>query len=195
MRPSPNNNPVRIVRRICDQTQADLADLIGCARLTVHTIESGKLKLSEAMAEKISLHTGASQQWLLDPNRKLPPVCERDSKRPFTLEVFKMTRAEINDPRIEPLDVVAIESVVAAAYRRLCDSAWQAYREDKINYFYYLLREFLKELENRWKDSRKLPDSSDVARLFAEFAALMEQTRTTKAGKTVGKTPKSGKRL
>ena len=105
-----------------------------------------------------------------------------------------MTRAEINDPRIEPLDVVAIESVVAAAYRQLCDAAWQAYREDKIIYFYYLLREFLKELENRWKDSRKLPDSSDVARLFAEFAALMEQTRSEKELKTAGKASKSVKR-
>ena len=56
------------------------------------------------------------------------------------------------------------------------------------------VREWLKELENHWKDSRKLPDSSDVARLFAEFAALMEQARTAKAEKTEGKGLKSGKR-
>ena len=94
-----------------------------------------------------------------------------------------MTRAEITDPRIEPLDVVAIEGVVAAAYRT-----------DKIVYFYYIVRELLKELENHWKDSRKLPDSSDVARLFAEFSALMEQARTAKAEKTEGRALKSGKR-
>jgi hypothetical protein len=105
-----------------------------------------------------------------------------------------MTRAEITDPRIEPLDVVAIEGVVAAAFRQMCDAAWQAYRTDKIVYFYYLVRELLKELENHWQDSRKLPASSDVARLFAEFSALMEQTRTAKAEKTEGKTLKSGKR-
>ena len=188
------HNPVKIVRRLCGQTQQELADLIGCARLTVHTLESGKLKLSEAMAEKISLHTGVSQHWLLNPKRKLPPICERDPQRPYTVEVFNMTRAEITDPRIEPLDVVAIEGTVAAAYRRLCDAAWQAYRTDQIVYFYFIVREWLKELENHWKDSRKLPDSSDVGRLFAEFAALMEQARTAKAEKTEGKGLKSGKR-
>src|ERR1035441_7312075 len=119
---------------------------------------------------------------------------ERDPHRPYTVEVFNMTRAEITDPRIEPLDVVAIEGVVAAAYRQMCDAAWQAYRTDKIVYFYYIVRELLKELENHWKDSRKLPDSSDVARLSAEFAALMEQARTAKAEKTEGKGLKSGKR-
>ena len=194
MRSFAKNNPVRIVRGICDLTQAELAGLIGCVRLTVHNLESGKLKLSATMAQRIALHTGISQHWLLNPKRKLPPICERDPQRPYTVEIFKMTRAEITDPRIEPLDVVAIEGVVAAAYRQMCDAAWQAYRTDKIVYFYYIVRELLKELENHWKDSRKLPDSSDVARLFAEFSALMEQARTAKAEKTEGRALKSGKR-
>ena len=96
--------------------------------------------------------------------------------------------------RVLNLWTVAIEGTVAAAYRRLCDAAWQAYRTDQIVYFYFIVREWLKELENHWKDSRKLPDSSDVGRLFAEFAALMEQARTAKAEKTEGKGLKSGKR-
>jgi DNA-binding XRE family transcriptional regulator len=180
-------NPVKTIRRISGLTQAELADILGCVRLTVHALESGKLKLSDAMAEKICLHTGVSQQWLLDPKRQLPPVCERDVHRPYTVEAFHMTRAEISDPRIEPLDVVTIAGVVSAAYRRLCDAAWQAYREDKIVYFYYLVLEFLRELENRWKDSRKLPDSADVGQLRDHFAGLMEQTRTEKAKKIRGK--------
>jgi plasmid maintenance system antidote protein VapI len=181
MRSSPNNNPVRITRRICGVTQAELADLLRCARLTVHTLEAGRLKLSQKMAERISLHTGVSKHWLLNPKRKLSPVCERDSQRPFTLEVFKMTRAEFVDPRIEPLDVVSIKAFVAAVYRRLCDTAWQAYRADKVIYFYFAVREFLEALE--WKDSGKLPNSADVGLLYAAFAALMEQTRKEKEQK------------
>jgi len=146
-------------------------------------LESGRLKLSPKMAAKISLHTGVSQHWLLDPKRKLPPPCERDHQRPYTMQVFKMIRAEIADPRTEPIDVIAIQSFVAAAYRQLCDAGWQAYRTDQIVYFYYLVREFLNELETPWKESRKLPDSADVAQLFAEFAALMEQARKQKEEK------------
>ncbi len=154
------NNPIRAVRRICGLTQAELADLLGCARLSIHAIESGRLKLSRKMAERISLHSGV---------------------RSFTLAVFKMTRAEISDPRIEALDVVAIEGMVAAAYRRLCDASWQAYRTGKIVYYHYLVREFLKDLQNHWKESRKMPDSSKVSELYAAFHSLMEKTRKEKA--------------
>jgi len=180
------NNPIRALRRICGLTQAELADLLGCARLSIHAIESGRLKLSRKMAERIALHSGVSQHWLLDPKRKLPPFCEREPQRSFTLAVFKMTRAEISDPRIEALDVVAIEGMVAAAYRRLCDASWQAYRTGKIVYYNYLVREFLKDLQNHWKESRKMPQSSKVSELYAAFHSLMEKTRKEKAEKIRG---------
>jgi hypothetical protein len=56
------------------------------------------------------------------------------------------------------------------------------------------VREFLSELEDRWQDSRKLLDSSDVAQVFARFAALMEKARRAKVEKTEGEDPESGKR-
>lgn len=190
MKLSANNSLVRLLRKTCHLSQAELADLVGCARLTIHNIEVGKLSLSEKMAAKISLHTGVGRRWLLDSKGK-GPVCERDPRRPFTEREFKMTRAEIADPRTEPLDVIAIESTVAAYFRRLCDAAWQAYKQNKLPYFYWMVRECLEELVRYWPESRKLPDSSDVVKVRAGFLSLMEKTRASKLQKPESKFAKA----
>src|SRR6266699_2901302 len=127
MRSLSAKNPVRTVRKICELTQAELADIIGCARLTIHTLESGKLKLSQKMAEKISLFTGVNKAWLLDQSHKLPPTCERGPERPYTREEFIAMQAEVSDPRIHPMDVRVIKAFLREAYRRMCDAARQAY--------------------------------------------------------------------
>ncbi len=55
-------------------------------------------------------------------------------------------------------------------------AARQAYRSDKIIYFNYLMREFLKELDKHWPDSRELRHSMDVAEIAAESVKLFEKT-------------------
>jgi DNA-binding XRE family transcriptional regulator len=46
-------------------TQKELAALAGCAESTIQSIEVGKLKLSPALAFKISRATGVNYSWLL----------------------------------------------------------------------------------------------------------------------------------
>lgn len=180
MRSLSKNNPVRIIRGICHLTQAELAKLIGCARLTVLTLESGRLKLSEKMAERISLHTGVSKTWLLSNDHKRDPICERDPQKPYTIDVFMMTRAEVSNPRLHPLDVRHIENVLASAYARLSDAARQAYSADKIVYFYYLLREFLSQVDDRWPDSGELARIMDAAQIASRSKVLFEKVRKEK---------------
>ena len=107
--------------------------------MTIQAIESAKLRLSEKMAAKITLFTGVSMRWLLANNYKLAPMCERDPEKPYTRETFQMTRAEVFDPRIHPLDVRAIQNLLAVAYHRVCDAAIQAYRAKEVTYFNYAL--------------------------------------------------------
>lgn len=175
MRSFEGKNPVRIVRKICGLTQAELADTIGCARLTVHTLESGKLKLSHKMAEKISLYTGVSKAWLLAQKHKLPPLCERYPNQPYTVEVFRITQAEISAPRVHPADRVAIEHFLREAFRRLNDAACQAHHSNKIIHFNYTLREFLEQLDRRWPDSGKIPQSLNVAQIAGAARTLLEK--------------------
>jgi hypothetical protein len=132
------------------------------------------------MAEKIALNTGASKSWLLSNDPELAAVCERDTLRPFSAEVFWMTRAEVLDPRLEPLDVVAIENVVACAYARLNDSALQAYQNERITYFHYMLREFLEELGAHWPESHQLAPTMVAAEIQAQSNARFEKIRQQK---------------
>jgi DNA-binding XRE family transcriptional regulator len=143
-------NAVRIVRRICGVSQKELARIVGCARLTIIELEAATLQLSPRMAEKFALLVGISKTWLLQGNPRVRPVCERDSERPFTREVFEMTRAEVLDPRTDPGDVFAIYSAVESFCAQLRAIACVAYKDKQIIYFYYKNKEFLKTMD-RWK--------------------------------------------
>ena len=50
---------------ISKNCQQQLADLVDCSRLTIQAIESGKLRLSERLAQRVWLQTGVSISWLL----------------------------------------------------------------------------------------------------------------------------------
>jgi len=47
-------NTIKIERAKKDLTQADLAELVGVTRLTIHSIETGKFKPSVMLAMKIA---------------------------------------------------------------------------------------------------------------------------------------------
>ena len=91
-----------------------------------------------------------------------------------------MTRAEVTDPRLDPLDVRSIQNGLAVAYARLSDAARQAYRSDEIIHFNYALRDFIEGLDQRWPDSGQLETSMDVAAIAIQSAALFEKARREK---------------
>src|SRR6267378_2163266 len=125
MRSVSAKNPIKVLRKICGITQEGMAQIIGCARLTVHNLEVEKLILSQRMAEKIAVHTGINDEWLLDPKRQLPPTCERDPRRPYSKDVFDMRRAEVLAARSKPLDVRAIQNLLAVGVRGLAHTRAQ----------------------------------------------------------------------
>jgi len=87
-----------VMRSVAGITMQELADVLGCSRMSLQQIELGRLQLSHRMAEKIALHTGVSMSWLLAHKYKVPPVCRRDPDQPYTREVYRQTRAEVSQP-------------------------------------------------------------------------------------------------
>ena len=70
---------------------------------------------------------------------------------------------------------------MASAFAKLYNAAIQAYRTDKITYFYYLLRVFLKEeLEKRRPERRLLPGQirRDLRSVFTKGRNCHRQTPT-----------------
>ena len=180
MRPSSCKSTLTVMRSVAGITMQQLADVIGCNRQSLQQIELGRLKMSKHMAERISGHTGVSMNWLLANRYRVPPVCLRDPDEPFTREVYRQTRAQVAEPRVHPLDVRAMENVLAIAYHQLNAAAEEAYRADENIRYSFEVREFLEALGRKWPLSAKLQPSMDVAQTAAIFHKRLEKVRRAK---------------
>lgn len=78
------------LREIAGITQRELAQIVGKNLTTIKVLELGRLKLSQKLAEKISLETGISAKWLLDKMAETEPVDIMG--RPYTKATFDAAR-------------------------------------------------------------------------------------------------------
>ncbi|MFN8490910.1 MAG: AAA family ATPase [Caldilineaceae bacterium] len=110
-------------RRALDLTQAELAQLVGCARITIRRIEADELKPSKALAELLAnqLHVPAAQReaWLhfargLEAPPTLPTVIAPPT--PGTLPPFLQSPTR---PEAQPRLFVAREQELAHLHRLL----------------------------------------------------------------------------
>jgi DNA-binding XRE family transcriptional regulator len=67
------------IRGICKLNQDDMAKILGVAKITIARIESGSLKLSEKLANKIQEEFDVSAAWLLANDDLAPILTERDT--------------------------------------------------------------------------------------------------------------------
>ncbi len=69
-------NVLAILRKRLSLKQGELAELAGCSISSIQAIEVNKLRLSESLAARISVSTGADLNWLLrnDVNEPMPPI-------------------------------------------------------------------------------------------------------------------------
>lgn len=93
MRSSGLKHTLAVLRTTIDEKQDGFASLIGKTVSTVASIESGRLPLSEELAEHIAAETGVNLSWLL-ANKTKKPIVAWDGK-PYTLEKYKKYRAAL----------------------------------------------------------------------------------------------------
>jgi len=91
MRTSSKKTTVAVLRSIIGIKDLEMAELLKCSPATIHSLELGRLRLSEAMAIKIFHETGISYEWLVEGNPKKRP---RDATgRPYTKASFEFAQA------------------------------------------------------------------------------------------------------
>ena len=99
--------------------QEEFSELVGCARPTLQTIEHGRVQLSEEIAIRASVATGASVAWLLQ-NDLHAPIISR-SGTPYGTEHFVFAQIEKSGWHYQTFKSGApdeyYESIVAAAGR------------------------------------------------------------------------------
>jgi hypothetical protein len=156
-----------------------LAELVGTSRPTIQAVELGKLALSRGLADRVSLHTGVSRSWLLDNKYNVQPTCQRDAHE-YTKRIFEMTRAEIDDPRTDPVDRLVQFKTLGSVYWRLGAMLLEAYRANKTIYFHHKLRLFLEDVEIEFPRAKDLPVSDDPKRTAVDLRKLLKEASEAK---------------
>jgi len=114
---------------------------------TVEKLESGRLKLSEDVAFRISRETGVSLEWLLAGDIAIHPpknqYIEFESK-PFTKAVFEQRRSQIEAGNFEPPEPISFDSDRSAAISATLESATRAGKRDLA---LYKLNRFLRDFQ------------------------------------------------
>jgi transcriptional regulator with XRE-family HTH domain len=169
-----------IVRSVAEITQKELAELVDCAPVTVQSIELGKLRLSQRLAKRIELQTGASLEWLLQNDYTVPPTCARDRGQPYTKRIYQMARAEISDPRTDPADLDFAEAVLTSAVHQLAAGFLKAYRRNQTVFFYYKLRELLEAFVAEFSPAKDLDPTLSIGKMMSQFHQLLAKAAESK---------------
>lgn len=90
MRRSPKRHPLAVLRLTLGLTQKEMADLAGCATITIQSIETGKMPLSEKLGEHIAAVTGVQMYWLMAGDPKAPIVADDGSA--YTRKLYEQNK-------------------------------------------------------------------------------------------------------
>lgn len=92
MRTSSLKTTAAILREILGIKDFEMAGILDRTVHTIHSVESGRLKLSPELATKMFHETGISLDWLLNEDPNAPPISGRGE--PYTKEIFEKAQAE-----------------------------------------------------------------------------------------------------
>lgn len=211
MRPSPLRHRLAVLRTTLRLTQKELASLVGCSTPTIQAIELGKLKLSESLAERIALQTGAALFWLLGDSDVAEP--HDSTLDPITRETFERAQAELSRPQTTAGDMHRIKETFVEAIHLCGMTLLSAYEQGKVDLGVYRLLSVLKKLaqqdpetqiplehhmfslhqKHNWARHRPQPHVAVRSwyRLFAEAEAECTKSPSTSPGKDpAGANPK-----
>jgi transcriptional regulator with XRE-family HTH domain len=195
------------LRAIIGLRAKELADVLGCSVPTINSIETGRLKLSEAMAKRMVHETGISLAWLLNGDVSAPPIAEWGGE-PFTAETFEWRQAnKVHWDRVSEFELTGEFLIFAGRLRSIVQDAQR--RKDVAMTFYKIGR-FLGTLPGgradteaesaRWLRHVRLIES-DIALIDRENAAMAAglgfpypRKTTTKKGAPAKARPRSLKR-
>src|SRR4029453_4122728 len=91
MRTSSKKTTSAVLRSIIGIKDFEMGEILDCSPATIHSLESGRLKLSDSLALRIAHETGVAIDWLLDGNPKVLPYAPNGT--PFTRATFDRARS------------------------------------------------------------------------------------------------------
>ena len=180
MQPSPLKHVLAIVRTTVGLTQKELAAVLGCSVPTIQSIELGRLKLSEGLAQRVVENTGVDLACLLhnDPSQ---PVLDQTGQ-PYTRAEFDRWQANkaFSQDHAHSLpeevgDYMLLWSLFKRHVRLLAETLAHAYTRNQSRLFAYKCNLALKQLADQFLADRT-PEEFERRR---QFSVEQEKIRRT----------------
>ena len=141
----------------------EFAEIIKRSTATVHSLESGRLKLSDQLAWEISIQTGVALGWLKRGDPKAPM---RGHSAPYSRELFARARAK----GISDFDLVEVLLYPLECYAEVRSILRSALKRGNFEPAAYKLEKALKQLEREFgRDAEKVPMDKDFKRTIARL--------------------------
>ena len=184
------HHPLAVLRSIIGKTQAEMAGLLEYSLPTIQSIETGRLKLSERLACKISDETGIELAWILGRNSAAWPKDVRGE--PFTLETFERHQSAGPAGQV-PTIPTAVEwtRVATANCSRLLAILLRAYKTGEHRLCDYKVQDTLDVLERQFGrdpaldsltksalETSKAQPEHILQEMLAVFARRLKETET-----------------
>ncbi|HET9375659.1 MAG TPA: helix-turn-helix transcriptional regulator [Chthoniobacterales bacterium] len=159
MKPNPLRTTVSVIRGEIGITQEEFARLIDKSRITVQSIELGKLNLSKGLALRIAQETGVALPWLLDEKPDEPPWAWAvgGGTRPWTKADYERAQARkaertSSDYKPDLFEIIERAKKDVQDWPAIVSSAY-AKGEGQVCHF--LARQFMADMEKRFgKDTK-----------------------------------------
>ena len=163
MRTSSRKTTAAELRHIIGIKVPEWAEILDRSPHSVHDLESGRLKLSAAMAARMNYETGISIKWLMDGDPTAPPITP--DGRAYTKKIYENARARKKHfATVRDSDV---KKTVLDVFRSSCAILVNANRKRNFHLAVYRTAKALAELRDEFgeaKDFNTIKKAEDYVR-------------------------------
>jgi DNA-binding XRE family transcriptional regulator len=171
MRHSSQKHNVSRLRVLIGEKQESFAKLIGCSVHTLQSIETGRLKLSEELARRISAATDVDLTWLRENDLKAKP-CVANSTFLYTPSAFENAQRQTQLGTPDFISALAPDYVLAS-YGQLRAIISNAAKKGEGGVVIWKIGRFIDELRQDYGHDKKIAPTWEF-RLRADHSQVLK---------------------
>ncbi len=154
MRVSPKRHNLARLRLFLKLGQKELAELAGCSRDTIQSVELDRLALSEELARQISAATGVHFRWLIENDLTAEIVDSRGA--PYTRFDYELAEGRKKRREFDTFMAELIEDYAASFYGQIRAVLSSAVKKELGEVAVWKMATFLEECRTRFGHDKKL---------------------------------------
>ena len=164
MRTSARKTTAAVLRDIIGIKVPEWAEKLECSPHSIHDLESGRLKLSGAMAVKMCTQSGIALRWLIDGNPAAPAIAE--DGREYTPAIYDEVQASEKDFAI--VDDVTLSGAAFEFFRLIYAMLINANRKRKFNLASYQTAKAIVELQSKYGVAKDFNFEKALANVYKQ---------------------------